>query len=526
MRGVVVRVIGQSEISRQIASALEDAGFEATGICSLAVLADWPDVNALYGYAEEYRGPWILIEETDDAGAAIGPVFRPEGTGCFRCYIDRRRSNGGRDCRPLGRACRGMIRQIAGAVSAIANGRSSKEGEQLEILADGSEQSHIFLPLPNCTRCWTRLAPRRGLTIESLVDNRVGLVHELREITGLLEPLKMVVASGCRTDAFVETQALNRGMAVDDTLGGARERATGESIERYCGALAPERLPLAQVDELDGPSLSQMCFADREWDGNGHRRFRWVRATVISTGKDVWVPASLVYVPYTYLYGETYLGTQSSVGLAAGRSIDEAINHALAEITERDTCLRAWRYGHRVEKVATQPFPLDGLHLTRVPNASGLEVVVAFLERQRPPLTSTGLAARPSLADAARHATLEAVLSQIWLEDWLTNGEAMYSSPPRNMVDHAAAHALCQGLLASRWHWLHPSKVAETGLKPKSWSDIISRAPGASFVDVTTPDVDAAGVKVVRVLIPGRVTADDDALRPRLGGCAIPHPFG
>ena len=233
-----------------------------------------------------------------------------------------------------------------------------------------------------------------------------------------------------------------------------------------------------------------------------------------------------VYVPYAPDSCETDLGVQSSVGLAAGRGIDEAIQHGLAEIVERDTCLRAWRYSLPVEEVALQPFPLEGLHLARVPSDSGLAVVTAFLEQRQAPLTSTGLAARPNLADAARHATLEAVLSRMWLEDWLANSQGTYSMPPRTMVDHAGAHAVRSELVESRWRWLHPTRIAETGIEPESWNDIIKRVPEASFVDLTTPDVDAAGVKVVRVLIPSRVTADDDALWPRLGGCATPHPFG
>jgi len=136
------------------------------------------------------------------------------------------------------------------------------------------------------------------------------------------------------------------------------------------------------------------------------------------------------------------------------------------------------------------------------------------------------LAARTNLAAAARHATLEAVLSRMWLEDWLVNSQGIYLDPPRTMVDHAGAHAVRRDLIASRQGWLRPNGRAETETKPGSWSDIIEKSPEASFVDLTTRDVEATGVKVVRVLIPNRVTADDDALWPRLGGCTTPHPFG
>ena len=520
-----IRVVGQNEISRVIRRALADAGFGANGNDSLVVVADWQEVGVLFGYREQRDLPWILIEETHSGGVAVGPIFRPAGPGCFRCYIDRRRSNGGQECRPLRDASPAMISNIVRAIGTFADRISEGHSEQLEVTADGDLRSHVFLPVPSCERCWNLQTRYQGLSLTSLVSDRTGLVHDVREITNM-GSLKAALVSGCRTDAFSDARALNLGMAVDETLEFARDRAIGESVERYCGSFTPADLPEARAHELDGPFLHTSHFADLQGHTDGCSSVRWVRATSLLNGKDIWVPASRVYVPYTHHNGELSLGVQSSVGLAAGRSIDEAIQHGLAEIVERDTCLRAWRYNLPVEEVTLRPIPLEGLYLTKIPNDSGLQVVAAFLEQRQAPLTSTGLAAGPSLAAAARHATLEAVLSRMWLEDWLVNSQGIYSDPPRNMVDHAGAHAVRSDLVASRGRWLHPNRKAETEMKAESWSEIIEKVPAASFVDLTTKDVEAAGVKVVRVLIPNLVTADDDALWPRLGGCATPHPFG
>ncbi len=56
--------------------------------------------------------------------------------------------------------------------------------------------------------------------------------------------------------------------------------------------------------------------------------------------------------------------------------------------------------------------------------------------------------------------------------------------------------------------------------------DILDRYPDACFVDLTTSDIAAAGISVVRVLIPDKVLSDDDPLYSRLGGDLTPHPFG
>ena len=286
-----MRVVGQNETSRKIAYALDVAEVETDDHSSIEIVTDWQSLNTLSGYSEERRLPWMLIEETHSEGAAVGPIFDPQGGGCFRCYIHRRRSNGGQECRPLRDASPTMIGHIARAIGMFASGRSDWDSEQLEIFADGHIQSHVFLPVPSCERCRGRQTRHHGLSLRSLVSERIGLVHEVREVANV-GPLKAAVASGCRTDAFSETQALNRGMAVDETLDSAWDRASGESIERYCSALAPADIPMARADELDGPFLDPAHSADLKGRTDGRSCFRWVRATSLLTGKDVWAPAS------------------------------------------------------------------------------------------------------------------------------------------------------------------------------------------------------------------------------------------
>jgi ribosomal protein S12 methylthiotransferase accessory factor len=214
----------------------------------------------------------------------------------------------------------------------------------------------------------------------------------------------------------------------------------------------------------------------------------------------------------------------SSVGLAAGATLEDAIQSGFAEVVERDACLRAWRGRWQLEAIPPGR-DMAGLHLARVPDPSGLEVVVAFLESATAPLTSTGLAARPARADAIEHAVLEAVQSRLWVERWLAEHGGWTVSHPRTMIDNAVAHALRPELIAARAAWLHPSRLAGPG-RGLSWQAVLRACRDAAYVDITTPDIRAAGLHVVRVVLPGRVIADDDALQRRLPGCAMPHPFG
>lgn len=519
-----IQVIGDTSIKLRIEAALGDAGYDTENGRGLAVVADWPDAKGLRNLSEQLSVPWILVEDAEDGRAAVGPLFRQGRGGCFGCYIARRWANGGKECRPLGSASEAVLDQVRGQVAAFFASESLLSNEQIEVSAGGAVARHVFLPVPTCRSC---AVGERELTCESLVGDRLGLVHEVRLLRGVPEPFVAALASGCRTDAFLANRALNRGMAVDETVAQARRRAIGESIERYCAAAMPQDLPFSRAGDLEGPYLDPRRFGVLQggWEPETSA-IRWVRAHSLVGNRRIWVPASAVFVPYADPWGEPILELQNSVGIAAHASLDQAILHGLAEVLERDACLRAWRWRLPVEAIQDRPIAVDGLHLARVPSGSGLQVVAAFLERGEPPLTSTGMAARHSLRDAARHATLEALLSQLWLRDWLATNGHEHPRVPRTMIDNAVAHAVRGELRVSRWPWLRPGRSAGAGQDPTPWAAVRDRVPEACFVDLTTPDVAAAGVRVVRVLVPDKVLSDDDALRPRLGGDPTPHPFG
>jgi ribosomal protein S12 methylthiotransferase accessory factor len=152
--------------------------------------------------------------------------------------------------------------------------------------------------------------------------------------------------------------------------------------------------------------------------------------------------------------------------------------------------------------------------------------VAGFLERPSPPYTAVGLAARPSAPDAAFSAALEALATHVCLREWLATDPAPPTFPPETLYDHARVHAVRPELAGSRRRWLAPRAVArERTARGQNWRDARG-LDRAVCVDLTTPDVAAVGVRVVRAIIPGRVPLDADARHPRLAGNPVPHPFG
>jgi thiazole/oxazole-forming peptide maturase SagD family component len=521
-----VHVFGDNSITKEIWSALACVGIAADSVAPLVVVAAWSDIAMLRRIDAGHGGPWLLIEDTGQGGIGIGPFFHPQAAGCLNCYLARRRANQGRECRPVSRISRVALGQIVAAIADFAQQGWMVSAEQIEVAADGEVIRHILLPIPNCSRCCSNAVRRRSGGSEILVSGRLGLIHRVSCIQGAPEGTTAVQAIGSRTDAFTNQRALNNGLAVDLTQDQARLRAIGESIERYCAAMPPRQTVTARAADMIEGHVSPTRFAAPGAQVDEQSVFRWVRAVSLWNDEEIWLPASRVYIPHDYDCGEPVLDIQTSSGLAAACTLEEAIGHGLMEIVERDTCLRAWRGKWPVERVDIRTLAVRGLHIARIPNESGLEVVAAFIEQESRPYTSTGLAARTTMEQAVHHATLEAILSRMWMFEWLSKNDVPRQHMPRTMVDNAVAHAVCRDLQLVRRRWLSPHRAASRRTAVKTWRDIAARMPRACYVDLTTTDVEAAGLKVVRVVDPDRILSDDDAIRPRLVGEAAPHPFG
>lgn len=296
---------------------------------------------------------------------------------------------------------------------------------------------------------------------------------------------------------------------------------------------------------------------------------RWAPGRDLHSGEPVLLPASLVYINY-------FLGPYADepptnfimyAGIAAGPDRAAAERSGLEELIERDATMIWWLSGspttlidHRdtpLVAAALQPTSDNGMidyHLFAVPNAFGLPVLGAMVEDRQHELLAIGFACRPDPTAAALKALAEAVHlrmfshglltadGDVWqaMESGIFDGRAykpfradrsyrdafradfhdvtdlgahaqiyldprmrvhverILQAPARQMLQSVRQHASAQ----ARQTLL--DRLAEWGLRAYS-------------VDVTTPDVAAAGLCVVRVLVPG-LYPNFPAAFPTLGG--------
>ncbi len=347
----------------------------------------------------------------------------------------------------------------------------------------------------------------------------------------------------------------------------ARAAAIGEAVERYCGNAVPDVLRSASWREIRAggeDALDPEAFAlysQRQYDAAGFPFVPftrdlvvgWVPGTDLVTGAELWVPASLSYLDYVHGARAAEPATHSLVysGIAAGRDGASARQSALEELLERDACTIWWGSG-----APTHELDDDGLitgrlghpgvggplriRLLSIPSEFEVPVVGAFLEQATDDadrrLVAFGSACRADPTAAATKALVEALgLMQLTRQLDDPDGEVWQAIAAGEIESHVflpyRADRRYRDLAGPEYRALADlPPVAQLYLDPRMQGTPLDRlrpqvtvplrdvppadpdryvallaASGVrvAAVELTTPDVAAAGLVVVRVIATG-----------------------
>lgn len=367
------------------------------------------------------------------------------------------------------------------------------------------------------------------------------------------------------TDRFAAWRAdpVAHGAALDDD-DLARAAAVGEAVERYCGNAVPAGLRTATHRELADagtPALdpgtlglfSPAQYADPGFPFVPFTRdipVEWVPGRWMGSGEPVLVPATLTYLNH-HRAGRAATNPQIYAGIATGTDREHAEHSALLELVERDALTIWWLGGgatvhvdgHRDGRIATWLAEIEHAgrhcHLLHIPSTFALPVIGAFLHDPGRDLVALGAACRPDAGAAAHKAIVEAVDTLVGAAEMLGPDAAVwalagtgsaYGHPYRpyredrayrqsfrpdlrdvtDLASHTqlyldpAAQAAVIGRMTS------PTERVPLGALPRGPATTggilaLLAAAGlrAASVDLTTPDVRAAGLHVARVVIAG-----------------------
>ncbi|MGO2750655.1 MAG: YcaO-like family protein [Pseudoclavibacter sp.] len=537
--------------------------------------ADEASLIALDRLCSDARTPWVAVEVTRST-IWVGPFVTPGIGANYEDFAARRTAAafdaiahrahrapaaGGDAGRPP--------HELADSLSVAAEVLAGDRGGDVvaEISASRERHAHPVLPLPTSV-----LSASLDHTPADLVDRVTGLVQRTRDVVhhSSIPPLLATAQSDVCNMRRVSRWANNtscQGSAFGDPEQ-ARASAIGEAAERYCGNLL-DTLPLTfgsydsirrgATRVLDPDEL--VLYSDAQYSTPGFPFVRmthdleqhWVPGRSLTTGEDILVPASTVYVNwFTAGYSAAPVTTFCPfAGIAAGPNFDYAVTSALEEIIERHATMVWWLNGQPLDAVQAGELG-DVWHgvpaeagqrpsLIHLDNELGVPVMAGVLHNDVDTLVNVGFACRDTPEAAALKAWTEACTLQEGSRDLLraegahwdamARGELNSRSfkpwrADRNYLDSYRADMRdCDDLMVQQQVHLDPravQRVAPLLERPatRRMSELPrldARTPDAYrsaleaagheviIVDITSRDIASTGMAVVRAIVPGTV---------------------
>lgn len=509
-----------------------------------------------------------LFIGTYDSDLWVGPLVENGRRGCWFCLKTRQFACAPDAVAAIARETEDCIAPvltastIVSASQAAASGIATWRGKSgtapapgvVSIDSNGQFHRRTLLARSDCPYCAGAAAENvEPIALDTnaaaalLVDPAIGLVRHLSELPpiDIREPVPPVITHCVIADHALGgsggERCFGKGFGVQD----ACTSALGEAIERYAARcwnrneliIAPASALGAEVidpavlaafpDEGNVPKLRGLSLSE---DAN-----EWAAMSSLTTGARRLVPAWAVFTDCAPVEGASPLALGTTAGLAAGPTLDSALENALLEVLERDAFATAWlaKLPGIVHEAGAHP-DTDVVRLASSYEALGVTVdlcelpvdhiasVFAALLRRRDrrscegPAATLGLGAGFDKNSAARRALLEAAQVRRVLEHRLTNPRvrarmsdvAADAALVTDAEDHALFHAA--GTHRHELNFLSGDKRGEweqpgTG-KACMQSLIGSLARNGLDVlwrDVTPTDLTMLRVHVVRAIVPG-----------------------
>ncbi|HZG18055.1 MAG TPA: TOMM precursor leader peptide-binding protein [Candidatus Bathyarchaeia archaeon] len=443
-------------------------------------------------------------------------------------------------------------------------------------------EEHDLLPVPRCPACYARQKAEMEHreypnNLMQAVNPRVGLLRDIFSVQmGEKEPRIFSYGSTTTDNSLINSpmpimRHSGAGYAEQDAI----YAAIGESIERYAASMYDEdRLVLSTWAELQKEAVHPESFAlfsaeQYAQSGFPYQRFteqtplRWVQGYAYPDKRPVWLPASLVYLPYKSVKGETRIVPSISTGLAAGPSLQAAILGGLYEVIERDAVSISW-----LNKLPPRELPSDLIasysrwdHV--FPTDSGITftlydmtldvpvpTILAFAHRpgEDRTLIHVGGSCRRNPLAAIDKALLECAQSFPYIPQLLSYYKDWEPGPAFENVDtfqkHAVLYSMYPELQKQGGYLVHPQAETLFPFRPVSAASTLSVAQALAstsveedlnevvrllkekdldvyVVDLTTPDLKKIGAHVVRVIVPGMLHLSGSFKYRLLGGKRI-----
>jgi ribosomal protein S12 methylthiotransferase accessory factor len=369
----------------------------------------------------------------------------------------------------------------------------------------------------------------------TLVSPYVGVVTSVNDL--------LVSPNDARQFLAVSGGDIANGSAVGFDRNAALAAAVGEAAERYSASHLPESLPLRTARQLDGLAVDPSQFAlfhPAQYKAEGFlfapftedTVVRWTQAFSLDDGAPAYLPAQECLMLEEIPADEEPVAYPTTSGLALAATLEEAVLGGLLEVAERDAFMLVWHNCLSLPLLDWSSEPTMLAEEARYFEPSGLDYAVVDLSGilgiptalalviapgDDPVAVALGAASAATIEAAWRKALSEAFHTRSWLV------RERFQRPPGELPadptdlhdfdDHVLLY--CDPAWASKASFLYASEVRRDvrEVPPLEGESVLDqmrsalarlRAHGATAygVDLTSPDIEAAGLRVAKVISP------------------------
>jgi ribosomal protein S12 methylthiotransferase accessory factor len=396
-----------------------------------------------------------------------------------------------------------------------------------------------------------------------LVSPKVGVIRSLSPVArGAEEPDPPIIYQATlshfdfrKAEAW-ERVAVGKGSSENEAIRGA----IGEAIEHYCAAhfdthktrqalsiaVLPDAVTPAECVLYSDSQYAKRDFSYRRW--NRKDEITWVPMTELPDERQVFAPATLVYLNQGQARAEDLFCPSTSNGLAAGDDLESAILHGLCELIERDAFLITWMNQLPAPEVL---FSAEAgiAHSIREHYARfGVEIHVFNISTDLPAHVMMGLC-----VDSTGHGPAAVVGLGCHLNPAVAVQKALFEvcqvrpgevrrfqqdRPAEHLKSYRDVHSLQEHsaffhplerlsefsflLDTGRSEYLKNIPIRTSGSVTEDLQTCVKGLKGAGarvlYADVTTPDVTRYGLRVVRTIATGLQPMHFGWGEERLGG--------